>query len=100
IVTANRPDGDRSDTIGFLANTVVLRCNLSGAPSFSTWLARATDAVTETIERQRVPFFELTRLAESRAHQGLNPLVEACFAFENVPVPDIELPGLACRPMM
>ena len=99
IVTANRPADDQSDTIGFLANTVVLRCDLSGDPSFSTWLARATVAATEAVERQRMPFFELTRLAENRAHQGLNPLVEACFAFENVPVPEVELPGLACRPM-
>jgi len=100
IATANRPVDDQSDTIGFLANTIVLRCDLSGDPSFSTWLARATNAVTETVERQRVPFFELTRLAESRRLQGLNPLVEACFVFENVPVPDVELPGLACRPMV
>ena len=100
IVTANRPAEDQRDTVGFLSNTIVLRCDMSGAPSFSTWLTRATDAVTETIERQRMPFFELTRLAESRAHRGLNPLVEACFAFENVPVPEVELPGLACRPMV
>ena len=100
VVTANRPVEDQSDTMGFLANTVVLRCDLSGDPSFSTWLACATDAVTETLERQRIPFFELTRLLESRAYQSLNPLVQACFAFENVPVPEIELPGLVCRSMM
>jgi amino acid adenylation domain-containing protein len=100
IVTANRPGEDRAETIGFLANTVVMRCDLSDDPSFSTWLARATDIMTETVERQRIPFSELTRLADSREHQGLNPLVEACFAFENVPVPEVELPGLICRPAM
>lgn len=99
IVTANRSASDRIDMIGFLANTVVLRCDMSGRPTFSAWLARASHAAMEALAHERLPFFELTRLVDG-TRRGLNPLVETCFAFENVPLPEIDLPGLMCRPML
>ncbi|AKQ65468.1 Malonyl CoA-acyl carrier protein transacylase [Myxococcus hansupus] len=91
-VTANR--GSVSpDLIGFMANTLVLRSDLSGDPTFGTWLSRARKTVLDAQDHQTLPFSEVVKAAGASREGGLNPLVRACFTLENIPAPTLDLPG-------
>ncbi|MCP3097315.1 amino acid adenylation domain-containing protein [Myxococcus sp. K15C18031901] len=91
-VTASR-GGVAPDLIGFVANTLVLRCELSGDPSFSRWLTRVRETVLDAQDHQSLPFSEVVKVVGASREGGLNPLVRACFTLENVPAPTLELPG-------
>ncbi|ATB40791.1 non-ribosomal peptide synthetase [Cystobacter fuscus] len=82
-----------SELLGFIANTLVLRCDFSGGPSFSQWLARARGVVLEALDHQALPFSEVVQAVGAPRDGGLNPLVRACFTLENIPAPALELPG-------
>ncbi|HYO60253.1 non-ribosomal peptide synthetase/type I polyketide synthase [Archangium sp.] len=91
-VIANRGNVP-SDLIGFVANTLALRCELSGEPTFAQWLARAREVVLEALDHQALPFSEVVQAVGASRDGGLNPLVRACFTLENIPAPALELPG-------
>nr|AQW44894.1 non-ribosomal peptide synthetase [Corallococcus coralloides] len=81
------------DLIGFVANTLALRCDLSGDPTFTEWLARARTLVLEGMDHQELPFSEVVQAAGAPRDGGFNPLVRACFTLENIPAPSLDLPG-------
>ncbi|QSQ15457.1 non-ribosomal peptide synthetase [Myxococcus landrumensis] len=81
------------DLIGFVANTLALRCDLSGDPTFAQWLARARTVVLEGMDHQELPFSEVVQAAGAPRDGGFNPLVRACFTLENIPAPTLDLPG-------
>ncbi|QDE98350.1 non-ribosomal peptide synthetase [Myxococcus xanthus] len=91
-VTANRGSVP-PDLIGFIANTLVLRSDVSGDPTFSQWLARARKTVLDAQDHQALPFSEVVKAVGASREGGLNPLVRACFTLENIPAPTLDLPG-------
>src|SRR5206468_4082077 len=48
--TAGRPSPELAGTMGFFVNTVVIRGDLSGDPSFRTFLARVREACLEAYD--------------------------------------------------
>ncbi|XXY48826.1 amino acid adenylation domain-containing protein [Sorangium sp. So ce269] len=92
-VVANRESAP-PDAVGFFANTLVLRCDLSGDPSFTAWLGRAREIVLEAIDHQELPFSEVVKAASALRHGGQSPLVRACITLENVPMQAAEVPGM------
>ncbi|WP_437821703.1 amino acid adenylation domain-containing protein [Sorangium sp. So ce1078] len=92
-VVANR-EGAPPDSIGFFANTLVLRCDLSGDPSFTAWLRRAREIVLEAIDHQALPFSEVVQATSAPRHNGASPLVRACITLENLPMHAAEVPGM------
>ncbi|SEU29048.1 amino acid adenylation domain-containing protein/thioester reductase domain-containing protein [Stigmatella erecta] len=82
-----------AELIGFIANTLALRCDLSGEPTFTQWLGRARKTVLEALDYQALPFSEVVQAVGASRDGGLNPLVRACFTLENIPAPALELPG-------
>nr|AYM54496.1 nonribosomal peptide synthase [Myxococcus fulvus] len=91
-VIANRGNTP-ADLLGFIANTLALRCDFSGEPTFAQWLARARKVVLEALDHQSLPFSEVVQGVGASREGGLNPLVRACFTLENIPAPVLELPG-------
>ncbi|UUL82312.1 non-ribosomal peptide synthetase [Sphingomonas qomolangmaensis] len=69
------------DLLGFFANTVVLRCDLSGARAFGPQLARMEAMRRETLRHAAFPFAEAARLAH--ASGGDHPAFQAAFVFES-----------------
>ncbi|KYF81052.1 non-ribosomal peptide synthetase [Sorangium cellulosum] len=92
-VVANRESAP-PDAVGFFANTLVLRCDLSGDPSFTAWLGRAREIVLEAIDHQQLPFSEVVEAASALRHGGQSPLVRACITLENLPMQAAEVPGM------
>ncbi|XYI03830.1 non-ribosomal peptide synthase/polyketide synthase [Sorangium sp. So ce1128] len=99
-VAANRGGSELKDVIGFFANILVLRCDLSGDPTFRDLLARVRDTSLEAFEHQALPFDEVVNAVGAPRGSSLNPLVQACFALENVPIPSIDVPGMEWTPML
>ncbi len=81
--------------IGFFVNTVVLRANLSGNPTFRELLARVQAMTVDASSHQDLPFGRLVDELKPDRKLGRNPLFQVWFTLLNAPVPSIELPGLS-----
>jgi glyine---[glycyl-carrier protein] ligase len=91
---AGRRDGNLSDVIGCFANTVVLRTNTSGNPSFRDLVTRARSTFLAACGHQDLPFERLTEVLNRANARGPTPLVQVMLAFNNTPELSLDLPGL------
>ncbi|MFD1547406.1 non-ribosomal peptide synthetase [Nonomuraea guangzhouensis] len=92
---AGRSDPDLEHLIGFFANTLPLRLDLSGDPAFADVLAQVSRECTAAYEHQDVPFERLVRELRVDRTTGPVPLVQVMLALRNVPMPEIRLSGLS-----
>jgi amino acid adenylation domain-containing protein len=58
-VSANRGRRDLAPLIGFLVNTLPIRCDVSGDPAFSELMARVREVTTGAYAHQDLPFGKL-----------------------------------------
>jgi amino acid adenylation domain-containing protein len=79
---SGRTSAELMGVVGYLANTVVLRADLSDDPVFATVLERARDEVRGALEHQDLPFSHIVEALAPRAARGLSPLFQAAFVME------------------
>ena len=97
--TANRPRQEFSTQIGFFVNNIILRSDLSGSPTFAELVARVKETTGAAYANQNVPFDLLVeKLHPERATGHRSTLAQVMFTLENLPLPDLDLPGLKSRP--
>ncbi len=96
---ANRLRAEVEHAIGFFANTVVLRCDVSGAPTFRDLLARVRRMAIEVYAHQEVPFEQVVRAVKPERSAGVNPLFQVMFAAQKVPDTMLALQGLQVEPL-
>jgi amino acid adenylation domain-containing protein len=91
---AGRDQREIEGLIGFFLNTLVLRADLSGDPTFRQLLARVSETTLGAFNHQALPFERL--LAELQRGRDLSttPLFQVYFNMLNFPESQIELPGL------
>jgi amino acid adenylation domain-containing protein len=81
---ANRTRSELEGLIGFFVNTLALRLDLSGNPSFATLLERVRTVATEAYAHQDLPFEMLVaRLAPER-HLSQAPIFQVMFNLLNI----------------
>jgi non-ribosomal peptide synthetase component F/acyl carrier protein len=91
---ANRNRVEVQDTIGFLVNTVVLRGDLSGNPTFRELLGRMQEVVLGAIAHQDLPFEKLLETLQPNRSVSHQPPFQVMFSLQNVPEAALEMPEL------
>jgi amino acid adenylation domain-containing protein len=96
---AGRDRLELEELIGFFINTVVLRLNFSGHPSFRLLLSRVREVVLGAYKHQDVPFEKLVEELQPERDTSRNPLFQVWFNMLNLGDIQLELPGLSCEPI-
>ena len=95
---ANRHRSELEGLIGFFVNSLVLRANLSGNPTFRELLEQVRNVALEAYEYQDLPFEKLVEALDPDRDSSRNPLFQVAFALQNAPMQPLELPGLKLEP--
>ncbi|AFZ30327.1 amino acid adenylation domain protein [Gloeocapsa sp. PCC 7428] len=91
---ANRNHSQIEGLIGFFANTLVLRTNLEGNPSFQELLHRVKEVALEAYTHQDTPFELLVEKIQPQRDLSHTPLFQVMFVLQNAQTSEIKLPGL------
>ncbi|MEH2354893.1 non-ribosomal peptide synthetase [Nostoc sp.] len=91
---ANRNREDIKDLIGFFINTLVLRTNLAGNPTFEELLNRVREMTLGAYAHEDLPFELLVDELQPQRNLSHTPLFQVAFVLQNAPVSAFELPGL------
>jgi len=93
---AGRGRAETEELIGCFINTLVLRTDLSGNPSFIDLLHQVRETTLGAYTHQDLPFELLVEALHVERSLSYMPLVQVLFDFINVPPADVPvLPGLS-----
>jgi amino acid adenylation domain-containing protein len=90
---ANRTRPETATMLGFFANTMVLRTDLSGDPTFMEVLAQVREVAVGAYSNQDVPFEHLVKMLRPERSLGHTSLFQHMFVFQNAPGRDLDLDG-------
>jgi amino acid adenylation domain-containing protein len=90
----NRSRPDIEGVIGFFVNTVVLRTDLSGNPTFRELLGRVREVALGAYAHPDLPFEKLVEELRPERNLGQNPLFQTMLALNYTPSRPLALGGL------
>ena len=92
--TAGRMSVQTRALLGVFINTLVLRTDLSGEPSFRELITRARRTALEAFSHQELPFHSLVSAVNPERDSSGSSLLQVMLVLQTIPLPDVELPGL------
>ncbi|MEP6491990.1 MAG: amino acid adenylation domain-containing protein [bacterium] len=96
---ANRDREETRDLIGMFINTLVLRSDLSGDPTFDDLLARVRQTTRQAFAHQELPFARLVDALQPERDTSRTPLFQVMFNMFTLEAPEeMRVAGLTVKP--
>ncbi len=95
---AGRNRAETEGLIGYFINTLVLRTDLSGNPTFNELLRRVRDVALGAYAHQDLPFERLVEELQPQRSLTQPPLFQVMFIFQNAPKANLRPIGLSITP--
>ncbi|MFF3868148.1 MupA/Atu3671 family FMN-dependent luciferase-like monooxygenase [Micromonospora sp. NPDC001898] len=96
---AGRQRPEIQPLIGFFANTLVQRIDLTGAPTFRQLVERTRDETRDALAHQDLPFEKLVEELHPSRDLAHNPLFQVLFSYHDTDAVGLDLPGCAVTPV-
>ncbi|AFZ12486.1 amino acid adenylation domain protein [Crinalium epipsammum PCC 9333] len=96
---ANRNHIEIEQLIGFFVNTLILRTDLSGNPSFKKLLSRVREVALGAYVHQDLPFEQLVEALQPARNLSYTPLFQVMFGVQKAPMPALEFADLTLTPL-
>ncbi len=96
---AGRTAAQSESLIGYFANTLALRADVSGEPSFRELLLRVRQKALAAYARQDLPFDQVIVDLHPERDPSRSPIFQVMFVLQNAPLPALESPGLTMTPI-
>jgi Condensation domain len=97
--TANRNHFEIENLIGMFANTLILRSDLSGNPSFRTLLSRVRETTLEAYAHEDMPFEKLVQKLNPKRSSNRTPFFQTTLTFQNSPAHPLKLADMIIKPI-
>ncbi|WP_326595001.1 non-ribosomal peptide synthetase [Streptomyces sp. NBC_01803] len=94
VPVAGRSRKEIERLIGYFVNTLALRTDMSGDPSFRELLGRVRQACLGAFAHQELPFERLVEELHPRRDLSRAPVFQVSFVFQNIPIPEFDAGGL------
>ncbi len=95
---ANRTRPELEPLIGFFVNTLALRTDLQGDPSFTDLIKRVRLVTLDAYAHQDLPFEKLVDDLQPERSLSYHPLFQVSFVLQNAPREELKLSGLTTTP--
>jgi len=96
---ANRHRHELEGLIGFFVNTLAMRTNLSGNPTFRELVKLVRETALGAYAHQDLPFEYLVEQLQPNRDLSHSPLVQVVLVLQNTPEHKVQLPGLVVTPL-
>lgn len=96
---ANRRQVEVSNLIGFFLNTLVIRSDLRGVPTFLDVLRQVHESMLEAFDNQDLPFERMVEELVQGRELSHQPLFQVMFVFHPASLENASLPGLDISPV-
>jgi amino acid adenylation domain-containing protein len=96
---AGRSCVQSEQAIGLFLNTVVIRNDLSGEPSFLDLLRRTRRVVLDALAHQQAPFEMVADAVQPHRDLSRSPLFQTMFVLQNEPLRPLVLAGVEVTPV-
>jgi amino acid adenylation domain-containing protein len=96
---AGRNRVETEGLIGLFLNTLVLRTDLSGNPTFEALLGRVREVALGAYANQELPVEMLIDALRPERHLSHDPLFQVMLILQNTPAPSLHLPHLSITPV-
>jgi amino acid adenylation domain-containing protein len=95
VPVSGRVDAAMDEVVGLFLNTLVVRVDLEGDPSFAELVVRVRETALAAYQHQDLPFDRLVEVLNPRRSLSRHPLFQVSMVVQNMPHGDSPFPGLA-----